>query len=344
MRALRVLEPNVLKVAEVPAPARRQGEVRVRIEYAGVCGSDMAIIDGSYPYSSYPLTPGHEFCGRIVEADRGSAYRVGELVTALPVLTCGECAGCLAGEQNHCVSLSIIGVHRDGAYAEEIVVPESLLVKIPADIAPDVAAMIEPTSVATHINRRAGVGPGQAVAVIGAGVIGNLIFQVSKSRGAGRVLAIDRVAQRLELAREMGADWAINSAEVDPAAFAKEHVKAGFDVVFDLVGKEATVEQAIQMVRPGGTVVLIAVPHGTGKFAFNYGDSFRKEVALVFSRLYDSRDFGESVRLLAERRVDVEPLVSHRMKLDEGAEAIELLRNHPDSAFKILLRVADTNK
>ena len=93
MRALRVIEPNVLQVTEVLAPPRRPGEVRIQVEYAGVCGSDMAIIDGSYPYSPYPLTPGHEFCGRVTEADAGSAYPVGDLVTALPVLTCGACAG-----------------------------------------------------------------------------------------------------------------------------------------------------------------------------------------------------------------------------------------------------------
>ena len=343
MRALRVIEPNVLQVTEVPAPPRRPGEVRIRVEYAGVCGSDMAIIDGSYPYSPYPLTPGHEFCGRVAEADTGSAYRVGDLVTALPVLTCGACAGCLAGEENHCVSLSIIGVHRDGAYAEEIVAPESLLIRVPEGLPADIAAMIEPTAVATHINRRAGVSSGQSVAVIGAGVIGNLIFQVSKARGAGRVLAIDRVEQRLKLARELGVDWAINSADVDPVAFTREHLKAGFDVVFDLVGKEATVEQAIQMARPGGVVGLIAVPHGTGKFAFNYGDAFRKELSLAFSRLYDSRDFEQAVQLLAGQRIAAAPLISHRMGLSEGVAAIELLRNHPDTAFKILLRVAETN-
>ena len=338
MRAFRVLEPDVMAIEEVPALSRQEGEVRIRVEYAGVCGSDMAIIDGSYPYSPYPLTPGHEFSGRVVEADPDSAYHTGDLVTALPVLTCGECAGCLAGEQNHCVSLSILGVNRDGAYAEEMVIPESLLIPIPDNMTAELAALIEPTAVAVHINRRAGVSQGHNVAVIGSGVIGNLVFQVSKAKGAGKVMAIDRVNQRLDLAGQLGADWAINSAEVDPVQFTQEHLKAGFDVVFDLVGKEPVVEQAIQMVRRGGTLALIAVPHGTGRFAFNYGDSFRKEISLVFSRLYDSRDFQEAIELLSTGKIDAERLVSHRMTLSQGIDAIELLRSQPEIAFKILLR------
>lgn len=339
MRALRVVEPNVIELQDIPEPPHRTGEVRVKVEYAGVCGSDMAIIDGSYPFSPYPLTPGHEFSGRVVESDRGSMFSEGELVTALPILTCGECAGCCADEQNHCVSLSILGVQVDGAYAEEIVVPEGVLVKVPEGMTSELAALVEPVSVAVHINRRAAVGPGQNVAVIGAGVIGNLVLQVSRARGAERVLAIDRVEERLQLARELGADWSVNGAEVDPVAFTRENLDAGFDVVFDLVGKEATVEQAIHMTRPGGIVGLIAVPHGTRPFRINYAEAFRKELSLVFSRMYDKRDFEETLCLLSAGEVDPERLVTHRLSLDQGAEAIDLLRARPDSTFKILLQM-----
>jgi 2-desacetyl-2-hydroxyethyl bacteriochlorophyllide A dehydrogenase len=320
MKALRVVEPNVVELQEISEPPRRRGEVRVAVEYAGVCGSDMAIIDGSYPFSEYPLTPGHEFSGRVVEAERGSGVSEGELVTALPILTCGECAGCRAGEQNHCVSLAILGVQRDGAYAEEVVVPEGILVKVPDAMTPESVALVEPVAVAVHINRRAAVRPGQSVAVIGAGVIGNLVFQVSR-------------------ARELGADWTVNSADVDPVEFTREHLETGFDVVFDLVGREATVEQAIHMTRPGGTVGLIAVPHGTQAFGINYADAFRRELSLVFSRMYDERDFDEAFCLLSAGDVEPERLVTHRVNLDQGPDAIELLRARPESTFKILLRV-----
>lgn len=338
MRALRILEPNVLAVQEVADVPRRAGEVRIRVAYAGVCGSDMAIIDGSYPFSRYPLTPGHEFVGHVLEADPASTYRQGDVVTALPVLTCGECAGCRAGEQNHCVSLSILGVHRDGACAEELIVPEQLLFSIPDNLTLELAALVEPTAVAVHINRRAGVRSGQRIAVIGTGVIGTLLLQVSKAWGASRVLAVDRVAQRLELVAALGADWTLNAAEADPVAFAREHTDGGFDVVFDLVGREPVVEQAIRMARPGGTVLLIAVPHGSQPFAFNYADAFRKELALVFSRLYDSRDFVEALRLLSTGAVDPRPLITHRVPLDQGPQAIELLRTRPDTTLKVLLQ------
>jgi 2-desacetyl-2-hydroxyethyl bacteriochlorophyllide A dehydrogenase len=199
------------------------------------------------------------------------------------------------------------------------------------------ASLVEPAAVAYHINRRGRMSPGKDVAVIGAGVIGNLAFQISRAQGANRVLAIDRVDQRLPLAREVGADWAINSAEVDPVAFTREHVGEGFHIVYDLVGTGEVLEQAIQMTRPGGTIVLIAIPHHQ-KLSFNYRDVFRKELQLVGTRLYNDEDFEATLRLLASGQINVERLVSHRMPLAEGLEALELVRTQPETAFKVLLQ------
>jgi 2-desacetyl-2-hydroxyethyl bacteriochlorophyllide A dehydrogenase len=329
----------MIAVRDIPSPSRRPGEVRIRIERVGVCGSDLGIING-YAFSTYPLTPGHEFSGRIVEADPGSAFHTGDLVTALPILTCGRCRGCRAAEANHCTDLKVLGVHCDGAYAEEIVVPEAI-VKSAAGLTPEQAAMVEPTAVGVHINRRAAIAPNQTVAVIGAGVIGTLIFQVARVLGAGKVVAIDRVDHRLEQARLLGANWAINSATTDPVAFVREHLGEGVDVVFDLVGIEPTMEQAIQMTRPGGTVVMIAAPHGAAAraFPFNYQDVFRKELRLVGTRLYDGDDFDQALDLVRSGRLRVEQLVTHHFPLADSPRAIELIRTQPDVAFKVMLDV-----
>jgi len=339
MKAVRVLEPNVVEVRDIPSPERQVGEVRIRIERAGICGSDLAIIHGKNPFAKYPVTPGHEFSGRVAEADPDSSFVEGELVTARPVLTCGQCRACLSGNHNHCASLKVLGVHVDGAYAEEIVVPEEVVKRVPGRLSSDVASMAEPTAVAYHINRRARLVPGQKVAVIGAGVIGNLIFQVSKAQGADRVLATDIVEERLPLAIEVGADWAIDSRQVDPIAFTRQQVGEGFDVVFDLVGTEGVVEQAIQMTRPGGTIVLIAIPHQQ-KLSFNYKEVFRKELELVGTRVYNDRDFEDTLDLLASGKINAERLISHWIPLNQGLEAIELVQTQPATAFKVLL---DTN-
>ena len=338
MKAIRVLKPDLLELQDIPEPHRHKGEVRIRIERVGICGSDMGIIRGLNPFVRYPITPGHEFSGRVMETDPDSDFTKGELVAVRPILTCGSCEGCLAQEQNHCMHLKVLGVHQDGAYAEQIALPKEVVKKVPEGMSAEQAALIEPTAVAVHINRRAQMASGKKVAVIGAGVIGNLVFQVSKAKGTDRILAIDRVEQRLPLAQEVGADWAINSAEIDPITFAREHVGDGFDIVFDLVGTEATAEQAIQMAKPGGTVVLIAVPH-TQWFSFNYQEVFRKELALVGSRLYDDRDFQEAISLLSSGQVQAERLVTHRLPLSQGIEAIELVRKQPDIAFKVMLEM-----
>jgi len=336
MKAVRILEPNVVEVQDIQSPKRNHGEVRIRIERAGICGSDLAIIQGKNPFAKYPVTPGHEFSGRVAEVDPDSRFKEGELVTARPVLTCGKCRACLAGNHNHCPELKVLGVHLDGAYAQEIVLPEEIVKTVPDGLSADVASMAEPAAVAYHINRRARLVPGQNIAVIGAGVIGNLIFQVSKAQGAGKVLAMDIVEERLPLALEVGADWVLNSKQVDPIAFTREHVGEGFDVVFDLVGTEGVVEQAIQMTRPGGIVVLIAIPHHE-KLSFNYKEVFRKELELVGTRVYNDKDFEDTLDLLASGKINAERLISHWIPLDQGLEAIALVQTQPATAFKVLL-------
>ena len=337
MKAVRVLEPNVVEVQNIPSPERHSGEVRIRVEQAGICGSDLAIIHGHNPFAKYPVTPGHEFSGRVAEAGPQSKFKEGELVTAYPVVTCGKCQACISGDQNHCPELKVLGVHRDGAYAEEIVVPEHLVKRTPAGLSADIVAVAEPTAVAYHIIRRARLTPGQNIVVIGAGVIGNLIFQVAKAQGAGKVIATDIVEERLPLALETGADWAINSKQVDPVAFAREKFGEGPDVVFDLVGTEKIVEQAIQMTRAGGVIVLIAIPHQP-TLAFNYKDVFRKELELVGTRLYNSADFDVALDLLASGKIKTERLVSHHFPLSQGKEGIETLETQPATAFKVLLQ------
>ena len=339
MKALRVLEPNVFEVQDIPSPERHPGEVRIQIEYAGICGSDLAILHGTNPFARYPVSPGHEFSGRVAESDAGSRFKKGDLVTACPVLTCGKCKACISGNQNHCPELKVLGVHLDGAYAEEVVVPEAVVKAIPEGLGPDIASMAEPVAVAYHINRRARLVPGQSIAVIGAGVIGNLIFQVARAQGAAKILATDIVEQRLPLAIAVGADWAINSTKVDPVAFAHEKVGAGFDVVFDLVGIEPVVEQAIAMARAGGIIVLIAIPHKE-RLSVNYKEVFRKELELVGTRLYNDRDFEDALQLLVSGKVDAERLISDRVPLERAVEAIEMVETNPETSFKVLLKAS----
>jgi len=338
MKAVRVLEPNVVQVQNIPSPQRGPGEVRIRIERAGICGSDLAIIHGHNPFAKYPVTPGHEFSGRVAEADPGSKFKEGDPVTARPVLSCGKCRACLSGDQNHCPDMKVLGVHLDGGYAEEIVVPEEIVKRVPNGLSADVASMAEPLAVAYHINRRARLASGQNLVVIGAGVIGNLIFQVAKSKGAGQAIAADIVEERLQLALKTGADWAINTRQVDPVAFARDKFGEGPDIVFDLVGTEKVVEQAIQMARAGGIVVLVAIPHQQ-TLAFNYKEVFGKELELLGTRVYNDADFETALQLLASGKIQAERLISHRVPLSQGQEAIEMAETQPTTAFKVLLQM-----
>jgi threonine dehydrogenase-like Zn-dependent dehydrogenase len=215
IRAACVREPGVVEIIERPSAILGENEVRLRIEAVGVCGSDVALLAGKHPYAVYPVTPGHELAGRVTEVAAGVDVHVGDLVTVFPLLTCGKCWACRAGEPNHCAEVRVLGVHLDGGMTDEIVLPASLVRPVPGDVSAERAALIEPTAVAVHTCHRAGLARGQTLAIIGTGVIGLLALQVARAWGAGAILAVDRVPRRLNLAAELGATAVVDNRTQD---------------------------------------------------------------------------------------------------------------------------------
>jgi len=334
LNAVRVPRPGVVEFVDLERRPLAEGEVRLQVEAIGICGSDVALLAGRHPYAAYPVVPGHEVGGRVLEAGPGVVLEIGQRVAVRPLLTCGICRACREGRVNHCAEVRVLGVHLDGGMAEEFVVPQELLFPVPEGMSGEWAALAEPTAVAVHLCHRAGIGPGSSVAILGTGVIGLLALQVARAWGAQAVLAVDQVPERLELAMRLGAAQALDNRQEDVLDAGRRLCPDGFDVVLEMVGAEATLASALELTRRGGGIVFVALPHG--KIALDFEPVYRKELSLLATRLY-AADFAEAIPLLASGLVQVDPIITHRFGLAQAAEALALPGQRPSEAIKVMV-------
>ena len=330
-----------LDLVEVPVPAIRDDEVLVRVEAASICGTDLHI----YSWDAWaqkridpPLTLGHEFAGTIVEA--GPLVRqakVGDYVSAESHITCGACVHCRTGRAHMCEHTQILGVERDGAFAEYVAIPESVVwqndrTKLP----PEIATLQEPFGNAVFALHHADLA-GKSVAVLGCGPVGLFSIGIARASGAGRVLASDTRPFRLDLARQMGADAVLDVSGVSDtaAAFAAENEGEHVDVVFEMSGAPAAIADSFRIARNGGRVILFGIPANPVEIDV--------AEALIFKNLDVSAVSGRQVWdtwyrtrwLLEHDVVDLRPLITAEVGLDEFESAFALLAS--GDACKIVI-------
>jgi 2-desacetyl-2-hydroxyethyl bacteriochlorophyllide A dehydrogenase len=244
-------------VEDVPRPVPGPHDLLVRVEACGICGSDRHMFRGEFP-TAKPVTLGHEFSGIVEEAGVAvEGFRVGTRVTGDPNIACGQCEHCLAGRPNLCHELSAIGVHRDGGFAEYVLVPEGQAVVLPPRLDARHGAFCEPVSCCLHAIDVARIPKGGSVLILGGGVIGLLMVELALRAGAGQVVLSTRQAPRRALALQLGAS-AVADAALGDAAIAAV-LPGGADVVLECAGVGETFVQSIRMVRRGGTVVFFGV-------------------------------------------------------------------------------------
>ena len=333
-RAARVLEPGKLEILDLEHTVLGLDQARLQIEAVGICGSDVALMAGTHPYAVYPVIPGHELGGRVLEVSAGSQFKPGQRVAVRPTLSCGVCPSCRDNHPNHCPEIRVLGVHLDGGMADEIVAPLELLYPVEDSISADYAAMVEPTAVAVHACRRAELQAGMSLAVIGSGVIGILAIQVAKAWGCEPIMAIDRLPARLKICEALGVDAVVNNIETSGLDRGASLCPDGFDVVMDLVGRQETLADAAALAARGGTIVPIALPHKAIQFDFE--PIYRKELRIVSSRLYNG-DFDMALALIASGDVRPEAIITHHFALAETGRAFTLMAEHPEQAIKIII-------
>jgi threonine dehydrogenase-like Zn-dependent dehydrogenase len=305
--------PEVMRVGDVPDPRPEPGWAVVRVAAVGICGSELGAYLGHNELRVPPLVMGHEW-GGVVDAVGSGEDRawVGRTVTVNPLLSCGHCRACRRGERQLCIERRIIGIDYPGAFAERVAVPVGALWPL-SD--PVTGALVEPLACAVQATRHAGVGPGDAVLVYGAGIIGLMSAWVAKIAGADRVFMVDTNQDRLKKALAWGVDGTLTAGTDDVAAAVRDLADGGPDVVVDAVGAEATRREGAGLVRRGGRVVLVGLHDGAAPLPGNR--LVRDEVTVTGSFCYTdeafrvARDLVEAGRLPVGREwLDLRPLAA----------------------------------
>lgn len=322
MKAVRlqaVDQPLVLD--EVPRPEPDSGEVLVEVQAAGICHSDAHYRRGTAPAGPLPLIPGHEVAGVVVET--GSSVKnlhAGDRVCLHYLVVCGECAYCRTGQEQFCHQGAMLGKHRDGGYAEYIVVPEWNTVPLPESIPFDRGAvMMCSSATAFHALRKARLKAGEMVAVYGAGGLGLSAVQLAVALGAGRVYAIDRVAAKLELAEGFGA-IPIDAGKVDPVAAIREATSGrGVDVSVELIGSPVTMRQAVQSLAPLGRATIAGLTDQLLELD-SYQELIGREAEVIGVSDHLRSELPELIGLVERGRLNLVNVITGTVPLE--AEAI----------------------
>jgi len=329
MKALLLYADHNIQIEEIDKPSPGPGEVLLKVEAVGICGSDVHFFKeghiGSMRFKG-PHVLGHEFAGTVVELGPGvEGLEVGDHVAANPMISCGVCEPCREGKPNLCLNPRFVGTPPwPGAMQEYFVHPASYCVKLPANVSPIAGALLEPLAVAIHSVDLAELKPAHTAAVIGCGPIGLLLLQLSRLSGATDVYAAEISPMRLEAATRFGATVVFNAREVDVV---EETLKAtggrGVDVSFEAAGVRGSLEQGVEITRPGGKIIVLGTPgHPVSAEPIHLR---HKELTLIWARRYLYRDYSRALTLVAEGIVNIERLVTHRFSLENAVEGFEAL-------------------
>ena len=345
MKVALLYGPRDVRLGKMDAPRPVDDEVLIKVESAGVCGSDLHLYSQGRIGDTVVTEPhvmGHEFCGTVAEmGPKVDGRKVGMRVAVEPSLPCRKCEFCRIGRYNICPNLRFTGLPpTHGAYAEYIAIPYDFAHPVPETMSADEAAMVEPLAVGVHAVELAEMHPEDTVAVLGLGSIGLLTACVAKLSGAAQVFGTDLLPYRLDLSRDYGVDVPINAGERNPVQTILEATNGrGVDVVFEAAGALETPQQALEIVKPGGTVVMVGIyEREEVPLVFTHGR--RKELVVKWCRRF-VHNFPRAITLASEGSVALEPLVTHHFPLEKTGEAFELVANYADGVVKAAIDLRD---
>ena len=333
--------PGEMVIEDVsgPGPARA-GNVIVRPEAVGICGSDFHLFSGDVAALSgardfYPRIQGHEVSA-IVEDPGITAMRAGDRVAVWPLLPCGSCYPCRAGRPNVCPRFRLVGVHLDGGLQQRLEVPASTVFGV-GDLDPDSTAFVEPASVAVHALARANLKPGEQAVVFGAGPIG-LATTLAASQAGARVTTVDPIPARRDLAKRLGAERATWGPHEDLQTDLEDWTNGdGPPLVVETSGETKTLPQAVDLVSPAGRVVVVGMSSGTAPL--RPGAFPEKEIDVLGSSCATAEDFRTAITLVKANRASLAALFSHHFPLTRAGEAFEFAMKRPPDAIKIMVTV-----
>jgi len=319
MRAIVLDRPGRFRVAKVPDPTPGPGQIVVKVDCCGICGTDIHIMDGEFPPTPYPITPGHEFAGTVAAVGPEVAIDLplGAKVAVDPSLYCGYCRRCRSGRDNLCENWAAIGDTVSGAFAEYVAVPAVNAHLLPDGVDGQLGAMVEPLACAVHGLRRLGPLFGDTVVLTGAGTMGLLLLQLLVHAGAGPVTVVDRVADRLAVARKLGAaHTASGLSDLDGERF---------EIAVDATGVPAVVDGVSGLLDRGGRLLVFGVSPAEATISLSPFRVYNDEITVTGSMAI-LRSFAPAVELIGSGAIDPRPLLSEPLPLDEFGEALHRVR------------------
>ena len=335
-------EPRKLEIQDSPIPEYGEDEVLIRVKACGICGSDVHGYDGSSGRRIPPLIMGHEAAGVIESCGSGvTGFVIGDRVTFDSTVYCGQCDYCKNGQVNLCDHRMVLGVscgeyRRNGAFAEFVTAPAHILYQLPAGFPFEHASMIEAVSVAVHAVGRVNVAPEDTCLVVGVGMIGLLVVQALRAAGCQLIIAVDIEDDRLKLARDMGATETINSKDQDVVKEVLIQTKGrGADSSFEVVGATPTVKTAVKAVRKGGSVVLVG--NLASEVELPLQSVVTRELSL-FGTCASAGEYPQCIELMSSGVIQVEPLISATVSLEEGPAWFKRLHQGEPGLMKVILQ------
>lgn len=344
MKAAQMTAPETLRYHEVPEPRPGPRDVLIRTEAVGICGTDLELYKGTMPFfetglSKYPIIPGHEWCGTVVECgDEVLGFQPGDRITGDVSVGCGTCQPCMEGHYHLCYHRAEVGISggKDGACAELFTMPYKHVFKVPDNLGQEAAAVAEPTATVVKAVDRARPRLGDVVLVIGDGPIGLLALQAANCAGSAFTILSGTSDSKLDLGKQLGASLGVNVTREDLREAVLDHTGGlGADMVIECSGKADCFNQAVELVRPSGTICGI----GICEHRVNNYDIARlvcQDITFVGS-VASPGAFPRTLRLLAAGKIKPVPLITHRMPLSEMPEAMRVMEEKADERIKIML-------
>lgn len=343
-KAAFVLDKRSIKVMDSPRPGLKPGYVKVKVEYCGVCGSDvhhyMYLEEAFYP-DIYPFILGHEFAGTVVETAKDvQNLKVGDKVCVEPGTFCGKCEWCKTGKYNLCRHMEFLSAPPvNGAMREYITHPAELCFKLPENVSTLEGALVEPLAVGMNAVARSGIRVGQSAVVLGTGCIGLVTIMALKAAGITDITAVDLFDIRLNKALELGAARAVNTSGKDAVQeVLKYYEGTGPDFVFETAGNRHTAEASIYICKKGGTIMLVG--NVVGETSLNLQRMCDKELTLLSNFRYRNI-YPTCLEAISAGRIPVKEIISRIYPLDDAMEAFEDCINHKESMVKAVLKIAE---
>lgn len=340
MKTTRVVGYKDIRIETVDIPVPKDGEVLIKVNSCGVCGSDISAFYGKHTYIGFPIVLGHEFSGDIVAVgDNVNNVSTGDKVTILPHIACNKCEACKEEKYNLCNDLVVIGCQTTGAYAEYVIAPAKVAFKLPKEMTYTQGAFVEPSAVGYHGATR-GVKSSDVVLIMGAGTIGNFAMQSANNLGASKTIICDYDEERLNLAKKCGATATIN--------LSKTTLKDGIieflgdlncvDTFIECVGSDGSaLSDIIKVARRGATVVSVGIIMPEYKIP-NLPDITEHELNYLGSSMFCPTDFDAVIELISTNKIKVDALVSHEYKMADIHAMYDMVDKKEESFMKIILR------